>query len=266
MADRTKSTYPTPEDARKLCECPHWGSKLRTTISRWNVTSSGMRQTARATAQARRQWQEDLFHDLMVHFLRKNDEGLDYIQRWDPSKGTYATWLYRGVTNYLTKRFHRQHKTQAGAKLTFAASIVMSSGEDDQVGSSEVLERWLPTEHAIDEAPCEMERVLSALEKEAKSGFSWVVYRKDEEGLYALVEDRRGTKKVHRMTQLPVGAEVGVEYSRDETTIFKLMALGLDSGEVAALLRTSTTWLYKQLKIMRKRPVMQEWRASYMER
>lgn len=167
---------------------------------------------------------EDLLQDILLALLQTN-----YISRYSQDKGSFKTYLYGFVDNFLKKKYNKEN-TRHGKFIVNAASLTVSSPESDSdFDGTEVFAELLDA--GID------------IEKEIKIKAGVEEIRKELAECY----DAKSTW-VYK----------GVEYNRDPLTVFDLMMQGATVMDVSEILNVSRQFVYHLLKKIRSAKSFQE--------
>lgn len=71
---------------------------------------------------------DDMLQDILTQMLATK-----YLDRYDPQKRVFEVYIFEFVSNFLKKRYQREN-TRHGKYITSAASLVASSGDDENYG------------------------------------------------------------------------------------------------------------------------------------
>ena len=175
-----------------------WYSRLKTLVSNFRLNEPI----------------EDTLGDILLEMLEKK-----YLERWEPSAGSYSNWIYTFSANVCKKKYNRSN-TKGGLAIEGASSI-HSSAENDDMPIGVFFEETLKVESKdYDEAEysllCEeLDRILSAYPAHSSN--------------------------VHE----------GIVYDRDMKTVFKLLRQEYQPKEIAELFGTSVEFIYTLIRRMR---------------
>ena len=157
---------------------------------------------------------EDTLGDILLEMLEKK-----YLERWEPSAGSYSNWIYTFSANVCKKKYNRSN-TRGGLAIEGASSL-HSSSENDDIPIGVFFEETLQVESSdFDSADysllCdELSRILEAYPAHSSN--------------------------VHQ----------GVTYQRDMRTVFDLLRQEYQPKEIAELFGTSVEFIYTLIRRMR---------------
>lgn len=159
---------------------------------------------------------EDLEQEILLSLLKTN-----YLERFDPERGTFKAYLFGFVNNFLKKKYNREH-TRYGKYIVSAASLSQAPTEDASFDGSEVFADLLPSDDA-----CEDSAMVSVL-----------------------IDDIR-RELASSFTASSANVFEGKVYQRDPVTVFNLMISGATVMDVANILNVSRQFVYYLLKNIR---------------
>jgi len=225
----------SPRTVEDLVQDSVWMGKIHTAVSRYQISEAV----------------EDVVADVLCQMLGRKKHGKNYIERWEPSLGSYSNWIYTFVNNVARKKYNREH-SNTGVALRFAATIV-ETPEEDKVGKGEIPESWLPViRESASEFNVFAEQILKQLSK--TSAYSWIVYTKTGYEIH----NRNGETETRNLEKVDQEL-VGRRFNRDLKTTFELLVQGFDPKDIAVLFQTSTTFVYSLIRKLRNIDAMQEW-------
>ena len=162
---------------------------------------------------------EDLMQDILLALMET-----DYIVRYSKDKGSFKTYLYGFVDNYLKKKFNKEN-TRHGKFIVSAASLISGGPESDaEFDGSEVY-----TE------------LLDSGEDEARAVLTKVTIEEIREQLKGLPANSEY-----------FNPEDNILYKRDPLTVFDLLMQDLSVKEVAQKLNVSKQFIYHLMKRIRQ--------------
>ena len=159
---------------------------------------------------------DDLCQDILLSIMKTN-----YLDRYDPDKGPFKSYLYGFVDNFLKKKYNKEH-TRHGKFIVAAASLSTLPPDDKEFDGTEVYADLIPSDDDC-ESHCEMRALIEDIRRELKNNFT------------------ANSSNVFN----------GTVYARDPVTVFNLMLDGATVMDVATILNVSRQFVYFLLKTIR---------------
>jgi len=159
---------------------------------------------------------EDLGQEIILSLLKTR-----YLDRYDPSRGSFKAYLFGFVNNFLKKKYNKEH-TRYGRYIVNAASLSQTPTEDATFDGTEVYADLLPSCDCCEDFVM-LQALIDNIRRELTETFS------------------------------PSSANVyqGKVYQRDPVTVFNLMIDGASVKDVATTLNVSRQFVYYLLKNIR---------------
>jgi DNA-directed RNA polymerase specialized sigma24 family protein len=248
------------ENPRNVLElyCDHtWRAKIELAVSRFHLKEDVQDTVA------------DIFL-LMLSRVDPSGQGLDYIERWDPtsaSPGSFANWVYTFVRNFCLKKLARS-KSKGGRLIEGADALVPQERDREFPERGTVFEDTVGgdcREISTAEIFATCEQIAARLAREAPAN-SWVEYTAD--GYF--VRDVTGRETFHPDRLAPDKNESQEEYAnrlrvraaltghafrRDAATVLRGLIRGeFESGDLAEIFKTSRQFIYTLLEKIREDP------------
>ena len=171
---------------------------------------------------------EDLKQDILLSLIKTG-----YLDRYDVNKGTFKTYLYGFVDNFLKKKYNKEH-TRHGKYIVSAASLsTLPPSDTSEFDGTEMFVDLMSSDDDC-ESSAVMQILIDSIREELKENFhssSYNVYN-------------------------------GVVYQRDPLTVFNLMLEGATVMDVAMILDVSRQFVYYLLKNIRTSKAYQIYKES----
>lgn len=161
---------------------------------------------------------EDLVQDILLSLINTH-----YLERFSPDKGSFKTYLFGYVDNFLKKRYNKEN-TRTGRLLNSAASLSLSAPESDAEFNGREVFAELIDSGVDDERAVMVHLVIEDIRKELKENYA---------------ANSSFDYKGHI-------------YERDPLTVFDLMMAGASVMEVAEALGVSRQFIYHLLRKIRQ--------------
>lgn len=94
-----------------------WDARVKAKFSSWNFRDLNNNP-------------DDMLQDILTQLIETK-----YLDRYDPSKRVFEVYLFEFVSNFLKKRYQREN-TRHGKYITSAASLVVTSSDDESYGKT----------------------------------------------------------------------------------------------------------------------------------
>lgn len=173
--------------------------------------------------------EEDLVNDILISLMETK-----YLDRYDENKGSFVTFLYGYIDNFLRKRYNKEH-TRYGQFIVNRASLEISSSNESD----------------LDFTKCYLDLLLDKKSLDQDFGLS-----KAETSVY--IQNMRDCLQKRRDLLEKQGL---VGKKGDFLTVFDLLLQGKDTLEIATIMGTSRQFVYYLSKRMRQ--ILQEEGFSY---
>lgn len=161
---------------------------------------------------------EDLVQDILVSLMQTK-----YIDRYTVDKGSFSTYIYGFIDNFLRKKYNKEH-TRHGKFIVSAASLVTGSPEaesefDGREVYSDLIDSGIDIQREI-----LIKEVIEEIRKELAENFE----------ANSSYENN------------------GVVYQRDPLTVFNLLMEGKVAKDIADILGVSCQFIYHLVSKIKK--------------
>lgn len=235
-----------PKDVEDLLHNRAWVAKIRKAISRYYLNPKTRLEDD----------PDDVFADVIVKMLKRDELGRDFVERWDRARATFGTYLFRMVNNCCIHKY--KHRTcEAGLRLGSAYRLAQGDARDD---NGVRLPGYIGEEELPDTRPWDPTPMLALKEAAAKlransrpSG--WVEVRLD--GVLRVRLSGGSYREEFEAREVPA-VLVGTRWQRDAASMLQLLAMGFEGWEIASLWGVSTNSVYGLSKKLRAHRPTQE--------
>lgn len=225
-----------PRTVEDLASSESWMKKMRTAIRRYNLPEDV----------------DDILCDVLCLMLQRKKEGKNYIERWEPTLGSYSNWIYTFVNNVCRKKYTKS-RSRCGTALRTASSIVQ--GDREESSSGEINERYLP--HSDPKSVDFQMQVRDVIDQlQGQKAHSWVEYSKNG----YTVCNSKGEKEFHE-GEVDSHLE-GTVVERNLSTVFSMMVDGMEPKDIAVRMKTSPTFVYSLIRKLRSVQELQSWKSQ----
>lgn len=207
---------------------------------------------------------EDHLQAIYLLMLERQDpegRGLDYIERWDATKGgSFANWVITFVFNFMVK-VHRRSNSEGGRAIEGALPIESRSKEegaqqhrvvfDDEIGEEAKAQAAVEVQQICEQAAAEFDFGTPA--------YSWVTYSDDGKS-YTV----RNVKDQVRHFHGEVDEEFrGETFKRDHSTVLRMLVDNVEPKAIAAAMKVSPQFVYDLIRDLRNHPAIRQLRGQF---
>lgn len=173
---------------------------------------------------------EDIFSEFVCRIMTPSKkDGLNYLERWDGSSSTPASWLYGALRN-LCNTIKTRECTRGGEAVTHASSIRQKFDEEDENGLNTICVSTILVDNGDDDDARFIAEELMKIAAERYSTFS-------------------------------SKSSAGIE--RSPFIVLKYMLDGYSRSEIAELLEVSTTFIASLIKKILNDPQVRVLQSEY---